>query len=129
MNDVENASRSLNEVMDNANRVMLLGEKSLQKVEGILSDEEDTIKYAFQEFREAVNNANAFLKRGLALTNTTDESVIQLRRYLIITGQNLEKATGNLNRLIELISDHPPQLLFGEPPPSRKVTPFEKADE
>ncbi|MBW1801131.1 MAG: MCE family protein [Deltaproteobacteria bacterium] len=129
LDGVEEASKSLNDVMERANRVMVLGEKSLQRVDGILSDEEDTIKYAFEDFREAVKNANAFLKRGMALTNTTDESIIQLRRYLIITGQNLEKATGNLNRLIELISDHPPQLLFGEPPPSRKVAPIEKADE
>ena len=37
--------------------------------------------------------------------------------------ENLEKATDNLNILMELLSDHPSQLLFGEPPPGRKIEP------
>ena len=36
---------------------------------------------------------------------------------------SLEKASANLNRLLDRISDQPSQLLFGEPPPPREVEP------
>jgi hypothetical protein len=37
--------------------------------------------------------------------------------------QNLENATGELDNLLKRVSDHPSQLIFGEPPPARSLEP------
>jgi hypothetical protein len=41
--------------------------------------------------------------------------------HLVVAAQNLELASENLNQLMELLADHPSQLLFGEPPKPRNL--------
>ena len=38
-----------------------------------------------------------------------------------IVAQNLEKASENLNQIMDILADQPSQLLFGEPPGPRNV--------
>ena len=102
---------------------MSAGEKTLVQIEDIVEDEEKTIRTAFEDFKTAMQNVNIFLEKGSALISGTDESLFYLKNSLMVTAQNLERASENLNRLIELVADHPPQLLFGEPPVPRKVEP------
>ena len=148
MVSVEEASQSLNAMMDKANRSMSL-------VEGLVSEKEEAIKAAIEDFKIAMENANLILKKGISiagrvdgiiaeeedtikktlenanlflekgasLVSKTDDSLDHLKNYLLVTGQNLVKASENLNQLIGLLADHPPQLLFGEPPSPRKVEP------
>jgi phospholipid/cholesterol/gamma-HCH transport system substrate-binding protein len=123
------AGRSLNTVLDRAADIMNLGESTLTRVEGIISDKENPIKTAFEDFKKAMENANLLLEKSSSLIGTTDESLSHLRSYLLLTGQNLEEASENLNRLIELLADHPPQLLFGEPPAPREVEPAPQMEE
>jgi phospholipid/cholesterol/gamma-HCH transport system substrate-binding protein len=123
------AGRSLNTVLDRAADIMNLGESTLTRVEGIISDKENPIKTAFEDFKKAMENANLLLEKSSSLIGTTDESLSHLRSYLLLTGQNLEEASENLNRLIELLADHPPQLLFGEPPAPREVEPVPQMEE
>ena len=41
--------------------------------------------------------------------------------YLVIVAQNLEKASENLNQIMDLLADQPSQLLFGDPPEPREI--------
>jgi phospholipid/cholesterol/gamma-HCH transport system substrate-binding protein len=68
-----------------------------------------------------MENANTLLKKGNFLTDKTDDSISQLKGQFLIIAQNLEKASENLNRLIEIVADHPSQFIFGEPPAPRKM--------
>jgi phospholipid/cholesterol/gamma-HCH transport system substrate-binding protein len=114
MVSVEEAGRSLNELLDEAGQ-------TLAGVKGIITVNRDNIDKTFEDLRRAVATANAFLEKGSSLVGTTDETVSYLRQNLLVTSQNLEKASDNLNRIIEILADQPSQLLFGEPPPPRKV--------
>ena len=105
---------------------MSAGDNTLVQIEAIVEDEENTIRTAFEDFKKAMQNANIFLEKGSALISGTDESLFYLKNSLMVTAQNLEKASENLNRLIELVADHPPQLLFGKPPVPRKVEPLDQ---
>jgi hypothetical protein len=40
---------------------------------------------------------------------------------MLVIAQNLVKASDNLERVTELLADHPSQLIFGQPPPEREV--------
>ncbi|MBW2059881.1 MAG: hypothetical protein JRJ26_20555 [Deltaproteobacteria bacterium] len=109
MVSVEEAGRSLNDLM---------GEAGLK---GIITANRANIDQTFQDLRLAMETANTFLKKGTALVGTTDETVSHVRQNLLVTSQNLERASDNLNRILELLADQPSQLLFGEPAPPRKL--------
>jgi hypothetical protein len=61
------------------------------------------------------------MEEGSALVNGTNDAVWRLKSHLIVAAQNLETATGNLNLLIESLTDRPSQLLFDRPLPPRKT--------
>jgi phospholipid/cholesterol/gamma-HCH transport system substrate-binding protein len=94
-------------------------------LEGITNEKEQSIKTAIEDFRLSMENANILLKKGNFLTDKTDDSISQLRGQFIIIAQNLERASENLNRLIEIVADHPSQVVFGRPPTPRKVDQIE----
>ena len=121
MASLEKATQSLNIVMDKAGEGLDRAENSLAQVGGIITDNRKTIKVVLEDFKKAVESANILLGQGASLVSGTNDSLSHLKRQLLATGQHLEKATDNLNRLIELIADQPSQLIFGEPPVPRKV--------
>jgi phospholipid/cholesterol/gamma-HCH transport system substrate-binding protein len=87
---------------------------SLESIDQILNE---------QRWNSIVDSADSNLQE-LEKTLMKLESILShLQRHLVVTGQNLEKASTNFNRLLEVLADQPSQLLFGEPPPPRKVEP------
>jgi phospholipid/cholesterol/gamma-HCH transport system substrate-binding protein len=124
LDDLEQASKALHTVMTKAETLMDTGSLSLERIQGILEDKQESIKATFENFSKATENANLFFEKGTLLAEHADDSVDHLTRHLVVTGQNLERASESLNRLIELVTDHPPQLLFGKPPLPRKVEPL-----
>ena len=110
----QTAGQSMNTLLDKADRTLF-------RVEAIVSDKEQTLKTALDDFSQAMKNANIFLNKGSALVSGTDASVAQLMHHLLIAAQNLEKASDNLDQLIEALAEHPSQLLFGEPPQPREI--------
>jgi ABC-type transporter Mla subunit MlaD len=110
----ETAGQSLNSLLDKADR-------TLARVQGIVIGKEETIKTALDNFSRAMENANILLNKGTSLVSGTDASMSELMHHLVVAAQNLEMASENLNQLMELLADHPSQLLFGEPPEARNV--------
>jgi len=123
---VDDAAQSLNKLMDKAGSSLGQMDKILEGVEGVVVDNEEDIKKAVEDLRLAMKNANVLLERGVLLIGNADDSFFQLKRQLSVSAQNLEKATDNLNQFLELLADHPSQLVFGEPPVPRSVEPEEK---
>ena len=110
----DTAAQSLNILLDKA-------DQTLFRVETILSGKEQTIKTALDDFSQAMKNANIFLSKGSALVGDADASVSQLMHHQLIAAQNLEKASDNLNQLMEALAEQPSQLFFGEPPQPREI--------
>lgn len=121
MASVDEAGRSLNDIMNKTSSSLNHVEKTILKLEGITVEKEQSIKTAIEDFRRSMENANILLKKGNFLTDKTDDSISQLKGQFLIIAQNLEKASENLNRLIEIVADHPSQFMFGEPPAPRKL--------
>lgn len=121
MASVDEAGQSLNDIMDKTSNSLNHVEKTILRLEGITVEKEQSIKTAIEDFRLSMENANILLKKGNFLTDKTDDSISLLRGQFLIVAQNLEKASENLNRLIEIVADHPSQVMFGEPPIPRKV--------
>lgn len=121
LTSIEKAGRSLTALMARAEMGVARVESNLVRLEEVIDDNREPIKAAVEDFGKAMKNANIFLEKGAAIASGTDNSLVYLRRYLLVVAQNLEKATDNLNRLIELLADQPSQLIFGEAPVPRKV--------
>lgn len=121
LTSVEKATQSVNSLLRNADRTLTRAEDTILRVEGIVADKEETVKTAIDQFNQAMANANIFLQKGSSLVDGTDESVSNLMHYLEIVAHNLEKASDNLNQIMDTLADQPSQLLFGEPPLPRDV--------
>jgi DNA-binding Lrp family transcriptional regulator len=103
------------------------GSGTLTQVESTFAEAEETItetevmlKTAVEDLRVALRKANLFLDKGSSLASGAEGMVLDLRGHLLVTAQNLERASMNLDRLIEIVADQPSQLLFSEPPPPRE---------
>ncbi|MFH1350066.1 MAG: MlaD family protein [Pseudomonadota bacterium] len=121
MASVEEAGQSLNTLIDKAEGNLGRIESTIDRMDGIIVENKGRIRGAIDNFNLAIENANKFLEKGTTLVSGTDDSLSYLRRHLLVIAQNLERASENLNLLTELLSEHPSQLLFGQPPPSREV--------
>jgi phospholipid/cholesterol/gamma-HCH transport system substrate-binding protein len=121
LTSAEQATGSLNTLLERGNHAAAAAEKVFTDVDGILADKQRTIRSTLDEFSRAVENANAMMEKGASLISSTDETISYLKRNLMITSQNLAHASEGLNRLIDLLLDQPSQLLLGDPPVPRKI--------
>jgi phospholipid/cholesterol/gamma-HCH transport system substrate-binding protein len=118
---VDQDLRSFNTLINNADRSLGRVESTIDRVENIVIKNEKTIKTAIDEFQLAMTNANHLLEKGSSLVSDTDDSISDLMHHLLAVARNLEKASENLNQIMELVADQPSQLIFGEPPVPRVV--------
>lgn len=107
LNSVNKAATSFNALSSNADKTISVNEKELRE--------------AIAGFNQSMKNASILIGQGAKLIKNTDSSINKLMLHLVIVLQNMEKASDNLSRTLEVIADQPSQLLFGEPFPSRKV--------
>jgi phospholipid/cholesterol/gamma-HCH transport system substrate-binding protein len=121
--DMKAVSENLTALLAETGRTVSRAGKAVSRVEKLVADNEEGILVAIKDFSEAMDNANDFFAKGASLIDETDDSISHLKRHLLVLGQNLARASASLNRLIDLVSDHPSQLILGEPPAPRKVEP------
>ncbi len=114
LTSVEKAGANLDVLSSNANETVL-------SVKRIISGNEKKIIEAINEFKQATNQMNSFLKNGTEMVIGTNESITILQSRLMIILRNLERTSENLNRLTDISADQPSQLFFGEPIPPKKI--------
>ena len=109
---VQDAVRSAEAMFDRT-------EKTFAQAGSILGEKSDAFGEVLKDFREAARSAEVFFDKASSLAGGTEETLSAMRSRLIVTAGNLERASRNLDRLMELVAEQPSQLLFGEPPPGR----------
>jgi len=109
--------------VQSANEFFVKGNATLTHVEGALSQARGVIADNEQAIREALKNVNIAIEKTASLTTGADETFSHLRQNLLVSAQNLERASDNLNRFLEVLADQPSQLVFGEPLPRREMDP------
>ena len=121
--NIESSLERVSNILDSRrwNKIVASVENTMVGVEGIVAENQKTIKTAVEDFGRAMEEANTLLEKGSSLVSGTADSHSHLRRHLLLIAQNLEKASENLQRLVDLLADHPSQLMFGQPPLPRKV--------
>ena len=110
---IDQAAVSFNDLMGQA-------AGSLVKIDGIIEENREAIRASIADLRPAMENVNTFLEKGTGLVDGTEEYFFELNNSLLSISRNLEDASNNLNLGLEMVADQPSQLLFGQPPSSRK---------
>ena len=106
--------QSANEFFVKGNATLTHVESALSQARGVISDNEQAI-------RDALKNVNIAIEKTASLTTGADETFSHMRQNLLVTAQNLERASENLNRFLETLAEQPSQLVFGDPPPRREM--------
>jgi phospholipid/cholesterol/gamma-HCH transport system substrate-binding protein len=111
---LETAGRTLPQLTDKAGQ-------TVDQLDTILSENRAVLNEALQNFNAATLQADAFLADGRHFLAEERQDLEILQHRLAITLENLELASGNLNRLTEMVAAHPAQLLLGTPPPEKNT--------
>jgi len=114
---------STQETMQAANKFFVKGDATLTQVETAFAQARGIIADNQQAVREALKNINTAMERTASLATGADETFSNMRKNLSVAAQNLERASENLNRFLEVLAEQPSQLVFGEPPPRREIDP------
>jgi phospholipid/cholesterol/gamma-HCH transport system substrate-binding protein len=113
----------LKTAINNFLRSMQGAEEFVSRLDRVLAANESKIDETFMQINQSAKNAEVMMQEGAGMIKNVDERIADLQRHLLVTAQNLRIASENLNSLIEIVSDQPSQLFFGEPLPERR---FEK---
>jgi len=114
---------STQSTVESANEFFVKGNRTLTHVESALSQARGVIADNEQAIREALKNVNIAIEKTASLTTSADEAFSYMRQNLLVTAQNLERASENLNRFLEILAEQPSQLILGDPPPRREMDP------
>lgn len=96
-------------------------ERTLARVERITANIEKPVLRTAQSLQAAAGSAEALFEKGKGVVGRTDETLADLRRYLIPVARNLKTASENLNRLLEDLGEQPSRIFFGRPPAPRPL--------
>lgn len=110
--DLKGISDKLKLALDNLNQT--IADANVKGISTNLESSLESINHILEE------------KRWSRIMDSIEEAGQSINTLIDSADSNLnglEKASQNLNRLLELLADQPSQLLFGEPPPPRKVEP------
>ena len=114
---------SFREAIQSADLMFARAEQTFSRTESILGQKGDTLGEVLEDFRETARSAGLFLDKASSLAGGTEKTLSAMRSELIATVRNLERASRNFDRLMEVLAEQPSQLLFGEPPPEREMRP------
>lgn len=121
MDSIENAGNTFKLFSLNTDQAISNLNGTITKVDKIVADNQDDIAQAIQDFNRTVNNAGNLIQKGTFLVEKTDYNLSSLQKQILATMQSIEKTSETLNRSIELISDQPSMLLYGNPPPEKET--------
>lgn len=91
------------------------------RVDRFVTDNETRLTEVLTDFKSALASANGLMSEGVYLLRNEDHRLAGLHRHLLVSLKNIEKASANLDRSLELIADQPSRLIFSEPPPARAI--------
>jgi len=114
-------SNSIQQAFNNMNTLSGDARKTAARIDRLIEKSEINFIAAIQAFNQSMEKAEEMMETGKNMAINTDSQINRLANQLSLTIHNLESATDNLNTLVELTSEQPSQLLFGEPPPRKKI--------
>lgn len=121
----DNVMKSIGSASSSFDNFAVNADKTVSSIDSIVEENKKEFTEAISNFKHTIKHADTLMGNGSELIKNADVKLSTLQRQLFITLQNLEKASYNMNRLLELIADQPSQIIFGEPPSEKNVEPVD----
>ncbi len=112
--DIRQSINNIKEVAANANSFIHTGASF---VDGL----DNSLTTSLDKFGLVMDDARAFLEKSTVLVSGLDTFLAHFDRNQLVIAGNLERASENLNLLIELLAHQPSQVIFSRPPTARKL--------
>jgi ABC-type transporter Mla subunit MlaD len=121
LNTLESAIASIDRFGTNADETVDQIRLMVARLDKIVIENETGVSNAIKDFQDAMGNADRLMANSSELINKTSSSMSTLVDHLLVTEQNLQSASDNLRRFIEILANQPSQLIFSEPPEPRRI--------
>ena len=116
LSTVNKAGTDIDARVNEVQKVIEHIDQVVRHVEVILAENQAAVHEAAKDLRQTARDSSA-------LVSSTDARIAGLYRNLLISAQNLEKATDQINSLLESLTQDPGQAILGTPPAPRSVSP------
>ncbi len=93
----------------------------LARVDSLIATNEPTVNATLHELHDAVTQTTTFLTQGTTMVAGSRDNIDAMQQHLLVTLQNLEQASRELNRLLDELKDQPSRLIMGGPPSPRVI--------
>ena len=117
---MEEGVASFRDTMAEAEGAARQGREFMASLQGVVSENAKPIRAAVAEFQKTMEQANAVIGKGNRVVSAADERIGVLYEELRATLRNVQRATENLSRLLDRLSEQPSLLLYGRPPEPRR---------
>ncbi len=121
MQSIETAGDSLDSLIVNINGTVSNINSAFVRFEKVVKENEVGLAKAIKDFSLSMERAGALFSEGGDLVQKTEQNLEGLQQHLIVTLQNLEQASRELNRSMERIADQPSLLIFSKPLPEKEI--------
>lgn len=112
---------SLLSTTENFNRLVHDSHKTVSQVESFLEMNTDSIEQTIAEAEKATEFASKFFREANIIIRDTDSRIERYDQRLAIIVDDLQQAAASLNRLLDQLSNHPSQIIFGRPAPAKPI--------
>jgi phospholipid/cholesterol/gamma-HCH transport system substrate-binding protein len=119
MTSMEEGVASFRDTMAEAEGAARQGREFMASLQGVVSENAKPIRAAVAEFQRTMEQANVVIGKGNRVVSTADERIGVLYEDLRVTLRNAQRATENLSRLLDRLSEQPSLLLYSRPPEPR----------
>ncbi|MDI6796967.1 MAG: hypothetical protein QMD09_08480, partial [Desulfatibacillaceae bacterium] len=116
---VETAGQNVDSAAIEAGKTFDSVTQAVNEAKVLIEENRKDVRLAVIQLQELAEQAGAAAQQGAKLVANTEQSVAQLARHLTVAAQNVERASRNLDELLEELSRDPALLLRGEPPRPR----------
>jgi phospholipid/cholesterol/gamma-HCH transport system substrate-binding protein len=119
MESIETAGDSLDSLIVNVNGTVSHINQAFVRFDKVVAENEAGLAKAVEGFSISMERAGTLFSEGGDLVQKTEQNLEGLQQHLMVTLQNLEQASRELNRSMERIADQPSLLIFSKPLPEK----------
>jgi phospholipid/cholesterol/gamma-HCH transport system substrate-binding protein len=112
---IEKSNTSLDTITVELSRLITESRQTISRVDAILEANGGHLEVFAEDAGKAAKSASVFFDRASGVLVETNRRIEMYDHRLHVIADDLQQAAGSLNRLMEQLSNHPSQLIFGSP--------------
>jgi phospholipid/cholesterol/gamma-HCH transport system substrate-binding protein len=117
----ENTALAFKTFSNSADQAVTRLDRSVDRFDKLLAKNEPELSGAIRDFQLSMSAALRLIENSDRMISRADITLADLKRQLMVALQHMEAAGDNLREATEVLAEQPSRLIFGSPPPPRKI--------